>query len=133
MSQLPNIFLRNVSDFVKIALDLNEQQQDELLAMKKQAAIEEINKTKYRDALYKTADALYDSDFLTDELEKRNFLRKAAEDPVYVVRFLEKVCEAADVAQIGKPARVAARPKEAEYDPVMARAFGYANNGIIDD
>jgi hypothetical protein len=56
------------------------------------------------------------------------------EDPVFIVRTLEKVCEAADVAQIGKPARVAARPKEAEYDPVMAAAFGYdQSKGIIDD
>ena len=134
MSQLNNQFLHNVANFVKIAVDLNEQQQDELYAMKKQAAIEEINKDKYRAALRKTAEALYNADFLTDEQEKRNFLKEAAKDPVYVARYLEKVCEAADVALIGKPARVAARPKEAEYDPVMARAFGY-NQGrdIIDD
>ena len=134
MSQLNNQFLHQVASFVKIAVDLNEHQQDELYAMKKQAAIEEINKDKYRAALSKTAEALYSSDFLTDEQEKRTFLKEAAKDPVYVVRFLEKVCEAADVAQIGKPARVAARPKEAEYDPVMARAFGYAHGrDIIDD
>ena len=127
-------FLQSVTSFVKLAIDQTEQLQDDVLTLKKQAAVEEINKEKYRVALTKAADALYDSDFLTDEHEKRTFLRKAAEDPVYVVRLLEKVCEAADVAQIGKPARVAARPKEAEYDPVMAKAFGYnSNSSIIDD
>lgn len=51
-----------------------------------------------------------------------------------MVRTLEKVCEAADIAQIGKPARVAARPKEAEYDPVMEIAFGYSGGrGIVDE
>ena len=133
MSQLHNQFLQQVASFVKIAVDLNEHQQDELLSMKKQAAVDELNHQKYRAALSKAADALYDTDFLTDELEKRTFLKKAAEDPIYVVRFLEKVCEAADVAQIGRPARVAARHKEAEYDPVMARAFGYAHRDIVDD
>ena len=127
-------FLRNVASFVKLAIDQTEQLQDDVLSLKKQATVEEINKEKYRLSLVKAADALYDSDFLSDEHEKRTFLRKAAEDPIYVVRLLEKVCEAADVAQIGKPARVAARPKEAEYDPVMAKAFGYnSNNSIIDD
>lgn len=134
MSQLNNSFLQTVSSFVKLALDNSEQLQDDIISLKKQATVEEINREKYRIALTKAADALYDSDFLTDEHEKRSFLRKAAEDPVYVVRFLEKVCEAADVAQIGKPARVAAKPKEAEFDPVMAKAFGYHSGaGIIDD
>ena len=127
-------FLSTVAAFVKLAIDNSEQLQDELYSQKKQAAVDELNREKYRVALHKAADALYDSDFLTDEREKRTFLRKAAEDPVYVVRTLEKVCEAADVAQIGKPARVAARPKEAEYDPVMAAAFGYdSNRAIIDE
>ena len=134
MSPLNNQFLNQVASFIKVAINLNEYQQDELFMMKKQAAIDEINKEKFRAALHKTANALYNSDFLTDEHEKRSFLKQAAEDPVYVVKFLEKVCEAADVAQIGKPARAAARPKEAEYDPVIARAFGYASGrDIIDD
>jgi hypothetical protein len=127
-------FLQTVASFVKLAIDNSEELQEKLYQQRKEAAIADLNKEKYRVALHKAADALYDSDFLTDEQEKKTFLRKAAEDPVYVVRTLEKVCEAADVAQIGRPARVAARPKEAEYDPVMAAAFGYhSNSGIIDD
>ena len=129
-----NKFLQQVASFVKLAIASNEQLQDELQVQVKEAAIEDLNKQKYKIALQKAADALYDTDFLTDEQEKRTFLRKAAEDPIYVVRTLEKVCEAADVAQIGKPARVAARPKEAEYDPVMAAAFGYSSSrGIVDE
>ena len=128
-------FLTQVAQFVKLAIDTNAELEERVFLQKKEAAIKDLDKEKYRVALNKAADALYDSDFLTDEQEKRMFLRKAAEDPVYVVRTLEKVCEAADVAQIGKPARVAARPKEAEeYDPVYAAAFGYnSNKGIIDD
>ena len=132
---MSNNILQLVTSFVKLAIDSNEELQDKLLAQKKAAAIADLDKEKYRYALQKAADALYDTDFLTDETEKKTFLRKAAEDPIYVVRTLEKVCEAADVAQIGRPARVAARPnKEAEYDPVMAAAFGYnSSRGIIDD
>jgi hypothetical protein len=129
-----NNFLSAVANFVKLAIDSTEDLQDQVLAHKKAAAIEHLNEEKYRIELHKAADSLYDSDFLTDEQEKRKFLRKAAEDKVYVVRTLQKVCEAADVAQIGKPARVAARPKQAEYDPVMAAAFGYdSNRGIMDE
>lgn len=130
---MDNKFLTQVAQFVKLAIDNSEELTDKILNQKKTAAVEELNKEKYRVALSKAADALYDSDFLTDETEKRTFLRKAAEDPVYVVRTLEKVCEAADVAQIGKPARVAARPKEAEYDPVMEAAFGIGSSRSIMD
>jgi len=129
-----NNFLSKVAEFVTMAIDSNQALQERVYNQQKQATVNDLDKEKYRVALNKAADALYDSDFLTDETEKRTFLRKAAEDPVYVVRTLEKVCEAADVAQIGKPARVAARPKEAEYDPVYELAFGYnSNKGIIDD
>jgi hypothetical protein len=131
---MDNKFLHQAAMFVKLAIEVNEDLQDKLLTKVKEATVRELDKEKYRVALTKAADALYDSDFLTDEHEKRTFLRKAAEDPVYVLRTLEKVCEAADVAQIGKPARVAARPKEAEYDPVYEAAFGFSGSrGIVDE
>ena len=132
---MDNKFLQTAAQFIKLAIDVNDDLQDQLLSQKKAAAVDELNKEKYRVALTKAADALYDTDFLTDETEKRTFLRKAAEDPIYVVRTLEKVCEAADVAQIGRPARVAARPKEAEEDPVMIAAFGGGSSfrNLIDD
>ena len=127
------LLLQKMAEFISISLDSNRELSNQILAQKKAAMVEELNREKYRVALHKAADALYDSDFLTDETERKTFLRKAAEDPVYVVRTLEKVCEAADVAQIGKPARVAARPKEAEYDPVMDAAFGGSRTGSIID
>jgi len=127
------IFLTKVAEFIRLSIESNKALQDRVYTQQKQAAIKDLDKEKYKVALNKAADALYDSDFLTDETEKRTFLRKAAEDPVYVVRTLEKVCEAADVAQIGRPARVAARPKEAEYDPVMEAAFGHSSNNVIID
>ena len=125
--------LPKVATFIKMAIDETERLEDNILELRKQAAADALNKERYEYALRKVADALYDTDFLTDEHEKRAFLRKAAEDPVYVVRFLEKVCEAADIAPIGKPARVASKPKEAEYDPVMAKAFGWRANSLIDE
>ncbi len=133
MSQLNNKLLRDMASFVKLAIDETDRLNDHVIELKKKEAADEIDKARYELALKKAADALYDTDFLTDEYEKKTFLRKAAEDPVYVVRFLEKVCEAADIAPIGKPARVASKPKEAEYDPVMARAFGWKSNAIIDE
>ena len=132
-----NNFLNQVTQFIKLALDNSDELQEELFEYKKQAAAEELNKEKYRLALQKAADALYDTDFITDDVEKRTFLRKAAEDPIYVVRTLEKVAEQADVAQIGRPAKLKARSKEAEMeenDPVYQAAFGVAyNSGIIDE
>ena len=128
-----NNFLSQVASFIKLAIDSNDELKEKLYHRIKQAAVEDLNKEKYRIALNKAADALYDSDFLTDETEKRMFLRKAAEDPVYVLRALEKVCEAADVAQIGRPARVANKVKQSEWDPVMEAAFGFNSKGIIDE
>ena len=128
-----NTFLTQVAQFIKLAIDNNEELQDQVYLQKKEAAIKDLDKEKYRVALMKAADILYDTDFLGSEVEKRTFVKKAMEDQVYVVRTLEKLAEASDVSQIGRPASVAARPKSAEYDPVMDAAFGRNNNNIIDD
>ena len=133
MIPIDNLVLQKMASFIKLAIDETDRLQDDVLELRKKEAADELSKERYLLALRKTADALYDTDFLTDEHEKRAFLKKATEDPIYVVRFLEKVCEAADIAQIGKPARVAAKPKEAEYDPVMAKAFGWRSNVVIDE
>ena len=132
---LPNNFLSSVASFVKLALDNSEQLQDDIISLKKEAAVAEINKEKYRLALNKAADVLYDADYLTDEHEKRVFIRKCAEDPVYAIRFLEKVASANDVAQIGRPAKVASRKDDDMMnDPVYIKAFGLSHNSsIIDD
>jgi hypothetical protein len=92
---------------------------------------------QYQQAVIKVANALYDSDldFVTGDFDRRKFIKKAMEDKTYLAKTLEKVCNAADVSLIGKPARVAANKKVASNDPVYARAFGYSSNNsdfIID-
>jgi hypothetical protein len=131
---MDNNFLHQAASFIKLAIEVNEDLQDRLLNQIKAATVQELNKEKYKMALNKVADVLYDSDFLSGEHEKRSFVKKAMEDPIYIIRTLEKVCAASDVAQIGKPARIAARPKTAEsYDPVMEAAFGYSARTLVDE
>ena len=134
-------FLQKVSEFIKVAVNESEMLTDKtaelearLLEYRKKEAAQQITSDRLDVALKKAADALYDADFITDDIERRNFLKKAKEDPSYLARTLEKVCNAADLALIGKPARVANKQqKEAEYDPVMAKAFGYSSNAAIID
>lgn len=129
------LFLQKVSQFIKIAINKIDTLEDALLDYRKKEAAEKIAEDRYDDSIKKAADALYESDFITDEYERRQFIKRAKEDPAHLARTLEKVCNAADVALVGTPARVASRKKEAEYDPVMARAFGmnYSGNSIIDE
>lgn len=86
-------------------------------------------------ALKRAADALYNSDFLFDESEKRKFIKKASKDPSYLATVIEKVCKAADVSLIGIPARVATKRQGMEEDPVAIRAFGgsYSNPTLFED
>ena len=134
-------FLLRVSDFVKIAVSEADRLEDktaeleaEVLRFRRKEACEAIASSRLDMALKTAADALYDADFITDETERRNFLKKAREDSSYLARTLEKVCNAADVALIGKPARVANRQqKQADFDPIMAKAFGYSQDASIID
>lgn len=135
-------FLQKVAEFVNIAInesghlsDKTAELEEVILSYRKKEAALAIANDRLEIDLKKAADALYDADFITDDVERRNFLKKAREDTSYLARTLEKVCNAADIALIGKPARVANKQqKEAEHDPVMAKAFGYsANASIIDE
>lgn len=120
-----NLFLRKVAQFIKVATNELETRKDQLVEMKKTAAAEALRQEHYEYSLSKAAQALYDADFITDEVERKRFLRKAAEDPSYLSSVIVKVCNAADVALIGSPARVAVKQKQGEeFDPVKARAFG---------
>jgi len=127
-------FLSKVAQFVKLALSENrqlKQQVDELSTKRIKQAQEEL---QLESAVDKAAKALYDSDFLTDQREVNQFVKKANSDPIYLANTLTKVCNAADVALIGLPAKTAesrANEKE-EYDPVMAKAFGWYSNNILD-
>ena len=85
------------------------------------------DKQQYRQAVSKVASALYNSDldFITGDFDHQKFIKLASEDPTYLARTFEKVCNAADVSLIGRPARVAAIKKQGNYsDPVYAHAFG---------
>jgi len=120
-----NLFLSKVAQFVKVAIAQLDTRQEQLLEMKKTAAAEAFRREAYTSSLEKAAHALYDADFITDETERKKFLRKAAEDPSYLSSVIVKVCNAADVALVGTTARVAVRQKQGEeFDPVKARAFG---------
>lgn len=121
-----NLFLRKVAQFVKIATDELDTKQERLLELRKEAAAEACRWDNYHSTLSKAANALYDADFITDEIERKRFLKRATEDPSYLSSVIVKVCNAADVALIGSPARVAMSKKQGEeFDPVKAKAFGY--------
>jgi hypothetical protein len=128
-----NQFLNQVAQFIKIAIDKEAKLEEQILQQKKAALVEELNKEKYRIALNKVADVLYDSDYLVSENERKQFIKKSNEDPVYVIRTLEKVCNSNDVSFLGKAARVSNKVRTAGEDPVYDAAFGMVSGGIMDD
>ena len=130
-----SFLLQKVAQFTKISISKIDELEDEVHALRIKEAAEESRKQKFQSAIEKAARILYEADFITDDLEKRKFLKRAKEDPSYLVDVLEKVCNAADVALIGSPARVAAKTKQAGYspdDPVARMAFGWNQSSFID-
>jgi FtsZ-binding cell division protein ZapB len=127
-------FLDQVESFVKVAMDeisiLRAQLSE--LEEKKASEIEERDE-ELTHALKKAANALYDSDFISDEYDKRKFVKKAKEDPTYLATVIEKVCQAADVSTFGSVANVKTAGDQ-QNDPVMRKAFGYDSNyNLLDD
>ena len=124
--------LAKIEKFVKVALEEITDLQEQLNQQKvKQAAVDqearELNK-----ALKKAAEAMYNADFINDEEEKSLFVKKAQEDPKYLAKIVERVCNASDVAYMGKMASV--KSSNSTDDPVMRRAFGYDNNySLLDE
>lgn len=125
--------LHKIEEFVKIALDeitelkaqLNSQQSEKIAAQKKQDK-------EFETSLKKAAEAMYSSDFINDEDEKALFVKKAKEDATYLAKIVERVCQAADVAYMGKSASV--KSANQTDDPVLRRAFGYDQNySLLDD
>jgi hypothetical protein len=121
--------LAKIENFVKIALD----EISELSTKVAELENSKISKDKELDnALKKAAEAMYSSDFINDEEEKLSFMKKAKEDPKYLARVVERVCQAADVAYMGKAATVKA--SNHADDPVLRRAFGYDQNySLLED
>jgi len=131
--ELEQKFLHKIAEFTNIALKEIGTLEGQVSYLRKQATVSQIEKERFQLVLEKAADALYNTDYITDSYAKKDFIKKALADNSYVARVLIKVCDAAEVAQIGAPARVT-RVKPAEYDPVMAKAFGTSKySSILED
>lgn len=120
-----NLVIEKVAQFVDLATTQIHELRDEQRR-------HELSKTaedrRNRQLVEKTAQLLYEADFIQDDSERRKFLKQAEADPLGVVtKALERVCKAAEVTLIGSPARLAAKPKMADYDPVAAKAFGWGD------
>jgi ribosome-binding ATPase YchF (GTP1/OBG family) len=123
-----NELLSSVENFVKVALDEISTLRAALETQQEKQAAEKLAVSKtVEQSLRKAAEAMYSSDFLNDEDEKSVFVKRAKEDPNFLARVVERVCQAADVSYMGKIASVKASP--ATDDPVMRRAFGYDSVG----
>jgi hypothetical protein len=122
--------LHKIENFVKVALSEISELQQKVTELQTKKAEEQTYSDKALDeALKKAAEAMYSSDFINDEDEKRAFVKKAKEDSLYLAKVVERVCNAADVAYMGKSASIkASTPSE---DPVMRRAFGYGDSYVL--
>lgn len=119
--------LHKIEKFVKIALNEIDELKYQLHSRQsKEAAENTQNNRELESALKKAAEAMYNSDFIHDEDEKDLFVKKAREDVKYLAKIVERVCNAADVAYMGKSASV--KSSQQSDDPVLRRAFGYDSN-----
>lgn len=125
--------LHKIEQFVKIALEEISELRQQLTAQQTKKAADQSKQDRELDsALKKAAEAMYSSDFINDEDEKSLFVKKAKEDSAYLAKIVERVCQAADVAYMGKSASVKASSQN--EDPVMRRAFGYDQNySLLDE
>lgn len=125
--------LEKIENFVKVALEEISDLKEQLKEYQTKKASETVKVDKELDsALKKAAEALYSSDFITDEDEKALFVKKAREDSKYLAKIVERVCNASDVAFMGKVATV--KSAGVSDDPVMRKAFGYDGSyNLLDD
>jgi hypothetical protein len=121
-------------EFVKIALaEIDELKQQLKGVNEKIASDKEVRDEEFEQALKQAAAALYDSDFINDEYDKRKFVKKAKENHKYLAEVIQKVCQAADVSTFGSVASVKTAG-DVSNDPVMRRAFGYdVNYNLLDE
>jgi|LauGreDrversion4_2_1035121.scaffolds.fasta_scaffold05142_3 formate-dependent nitrite reductase cytochrome c552 subunit len=115
--------LHKIEEFVKVALSEISELQNKLSSLQVKQAADLAQQDRELDSvLKKAAEAMYNSDFINDEDEKAMFVKKAKEDSKYLAQVVERVCNAADVAYMGKVATV--KSSIQSDDPVMRRAFG---------
>jgi len=128
--------LEKIAEFVKLSVDEVHALEAKVASLEdKNASLTnelEERSDRFNGALKKAANALYDSDFICDTYEKKQFIKKSNEDPAYLAKVVEKICKAADVVNVGRVSRV--KTAGATDDPVMQRAFGYDNNyNLLDE
>ena len=124
--------LLKIETFVKLALEeISSLEQKLAESHIKQASETAIKNQELDSALKKAAEAMYSADFITDADEKTLFVKKAKDDATYLAKVVERVCNASDVAFMGKMATVKASGQS--DDPVMRRAFGYDLNYSLFD
>lgn len=124
--------LLKIETFVKLALaEISSLEQKLAESHIKQASETVIKNQELDSALKKAAEAMYSADFITDADEKTLFVKKAKDDVTYLAKVVERVCNASDVAFMGKMATVKASGQS--DDPVMRRAFGYDLNYSLFD
>jgi hypothetical protein len=125
--------LLKIENFVKVALaEIADLKQQLSSKQTKEAAEKDTKNKELEYALRKAAEAMYSADFILDEDEKALFVKKAKEDYKYLAGVVERVCNAADVAYMGKLATV--KSSNQSDDPVMRRAFGYQNSyNLLDE
>jgi flagellar hook-basal body complex protein FliE len=124
-----------VKEFVKVAISQVEELENKVAELEDTVENYTEKQAGFSSALEKAAKALCDSDFITDD-KGEIFIKKAQENPAYLAKVIEKLCEASDVMTIGRPSSVSNKQASA-YDPVMARAFGRrtaeGNYELLDD
>lgn len=121
-------------DFVKTALaEIGDLKQQLTNLNEKTANALELRNEEFEHSLKQAATALYDSDFINDEYDKRRFIKKAKEDHKYLAEVIQKICQASDVAAFGSVASVKTAGDVSD-DPVMRKAFGYdVNYNLLDE
>jgi hypothetical protein len=125
--------LHKIEEFVKVALDEITSLKQQVGAYHvKEASVKARQNKELEQALKKAADAMYSSDFINDEDEKALFVKKASEDPMYLAKIVERVCNASDVAYMGKSSAVKSAGES--DDPVIRKAFGYSGTySLLDE
>ncbi len=128
------LFLQKFAEFTKVVISELKQLRSQLSDQMSKEAQHDEQQENYYNSVVKIANALHqtDYDFIIDN-DRKKFIKKASENPALLAEVFSKVCEASDVTLIGRPARVAAKSKIANYDPVYARAFGLGYNGEVTD
>lgn len=121
------VFLEKLAQFTKLAMTKIRTLESQADYHKVKQAADDLEHERYQQTVIKVADALYaaDLEFIDDDFDRRNFIKRAMVDKVFLANTLLKLCKAADVADFGTLAGVEAPTKTAHVsDPVYNRAFG---------